>query len=102
MRLTDDHRSLDPLWRSGILERGLVAPDNTPSQQAVLHESTLLLADALARLPDDYRETIILRQFEGLSFAEIAERMGRSVDSVQKLWVRALTQLRLNFPAGST
>ena len=26
---------------------------------------------------------------EGLSFAEVANRMGRSVDSVEKLWVRA-------------
>jgi RNA polymerase sigma-70 factor (ECF subfamily) len=79
---------------SGILDRGLVAATNSPSQDAVRHESSLLLAEALQRLPEDYRRTIILRDFEGLSFADIATRMGRSVDSVQKLWVRALAQLR--------
>ena len=31
---------------------------------------------------------------EGLTFAEVAERMGRSVDSVKNLWARALAQLR--------
>jgi RNA polymerase sigma-70 factor, ECF subfamily len=35
-----------------------------------------------------------LRHLEGLSFPDVACRMGRSVDSVKKLWVRALGQLR--------
>jgi RNA polymerase sigma-70 factor (ECF subfamily) len=52
------------------------------------------LADALARLPDEYREVVVLRHLEELSFPEVAERMKRSVDSVQKLWVRALARLR--------
>ena len=57
-------------------------------------EQSLLLAEALERLAADYREVIILRHIESLSFAETAERMGRSVDSVEKLWVRALAKLR--------
>ena len=40
------------------------------------------------------REAIILRQLEGLSFPEVAQRMERSLDSVKKLWMRALTRLR--------
>ncbi|MDB5289713.1 MAG: hypothetical protein JWL69_954, partial [Phycisphaerales bacterium] len=31
---------------------------------------------------------------EGLPFADVARRMGRSEDSVQKLWVRSLASLR--------
>jgi RNA polymerase sigma-70 factor, ECF subfamily len=54
----------------------------------------VLLADALARLPDDYREVIILHHLEGLQFAEVAQRMGRTVDSVKHLWARALAQLK--------
>ena len=54
----------------------------------------MLLADALAQLPEDYREVIVLRQLEGFSFPEVAKRMERSEDSVQKLWVRALSSLR--------
>src|SRR5579884_842942 len=40
------------------------------------------------------RKVIILRQLEGLSFPEVAQRMERSPDSVRKLWMRALTRLR--------
>jgi RNA polymerase sigma-70 factor (ECF subfamily) len=72
----------------------LAAPHSTPSQQAARREQTLLLAQALARLPEDYRQVLVLRHLEGLTFAEVARRMGRSQDSVDKLWLRALARLR--------
>ncbi len=52
------------------------------------------LADALEQLPDDYRAVLLLRHFEGLSFPEVAERLGRSVASVKNVWARALARLR--------
>jgi RNA polymerase sigma-70 factor (ECF subfamily) len=79
---------------SRMLDVGLVARQSSPSQQASRREQAVLLAEALAQLPDDYREAIILRNLEGLSFPEVAGRMARSQDSVKKLWARALTQLR--------
>ncbi len=56
----------------------------------------MLLADALNDLPEDYREVIILRQLEGLSFPDVARRMGRTEDSVKNVWLRALGRLRLS------
>ena len=79
---------------SMILDRGLVADSSTPSQHASRREQSVLLAEALGRLPEDYREVIILRHLESLNFHEVSQRMGRSEDSVQKLWVRALASLR--------
>jgi len=79
---------------SRILDRGLIAPQSTPSQQAVRREQAVLLADALGQLPADYREVIILRHMEGCSFPEVARQMDRTLDSVKKLWTRALVQLR--------
>jgi RNA polymerase sigma-70 factor (ECF subfamily) len=79
---------------SRILDRGLVAPHSTPSQQAARREQAVLLADALGGLSADYREVIVLRHLEGLKFPEVAARMGRTVDSVEKLWTRALAKLR--------
>lgn len=76
------------------LDAGLFARESTPSQQASRREQAVLLADALEELPKDYREVIILRHLEGLTFAQVAQRMGRSQDSVDKLWVRALARLR--------
>lgn len=76
---------------------GLAARQSTPSQRASRREQAVLLADALARLPDDYREVLILRHLEGLTFPEVAARMGRTLDSVEKLWARALPRLRRAF-----
>jgi RNA polymerase sigma-70 factor (ECF subfamily) len=76
------------------LDQGLIANMSSPSHQVARRETAVLLADALDRLPVDYREAIVLRHLEGLSFAEVASRMNRSVDSVEKLWVRALGKLR--------
>jgi RNA polymerase sigma-70 factor (ECF subfamily) len=79
---------------SRVLDHALLAPHSSPSQQAARREQAVLLADALERLPEDYREVIILRHLEGLTFPEVARRMGRSLDSVDKLWARALARLR--------
>jgi RNA polymerase sigma-70 factor (ECF subfamily) len=82
---------------SRALGEKLIASLSSPSQQAMQREQVVLLADALERLPTDYREVIILRHLEGASFPEVARRMERSVDSVQKLWLRALARLRRAF-----
>lgn len=79
---------------SQAIDRGLFALQSTPSQHLAQRERGVLLAEALARLPQDYREVVVLRHFEELSFPEVAGRMGRTVDSVQKLWVRALAMLK--------
>lgn len=82
---------------SRAFDRALVAVQSTPSQRVSRREQSVLVADALDRLPDDYREVIVLRHIEGLTFPEVAERMGRSVDSVEKLWLRGLARLRREF-----
>lgn len=66
----------------------------SPSQQVARRELDVLLADVLARLPDDYREVLIFRHLENLSHDEIAVRMNRSPGAVRMLWVRALAALR--------
>jgi RNA polymerase sigma-70 factor (ECF subfamily) len=79
---------------SRAIDRGFFALQSTPSQQVVRREQGVLLAAALARLPEEYREVVILRHLEELPFPDVARRMDRTVDSVQKLWVRALARLR--------
>lgn len=86
---------IDELDRSSsALDRILMVPQSTPSQQSVRQEQGVILADALERLPEDYREVIILRHLEGISFGEVARRMGRTEDSTKKVWLRALARLR--------
>jgi RNA polymerase sigma-70 factor (ECF subfamily) len=40
---------------------------------------------ALARLPDEHREVVVLRHIVGLTPGEIAERMGRTTSSIHSL-----------------
>ena len=72
----------------------LMTKDSSPSQRAVRCEQAVLLADAIKSLPEDYGEVIVLHHLQGLNFPEVARRMERSVDSVKKLWIRALARLR--------
>src|SRR5262245_11021067 len=77
---------------SHALERALAA-GSSPSTQASRREQAVLLADALERLPEDYREVIVLRNLQHLKFDDIAARMGRSAGAVTMLWARALERL---------
>jgi RNA polymerase sigma-70 factor (ECF subfamily) len=61
----------------------------------------VLLAEALSRLPEDYRKVIVLRNLEGLSHEEVATRMGRAVGAVSMLWLRALSRLRRELGEGN-
>ena len=85
---------------SCVLAGHLISPGTSPSESASRREQAVLFADALGRLPDDYREVIVLRHLEGLTFAGVSERMGRSVDSVEKIWLRAITKLRKTVEGG--
>ncbi|TWU10945.1 ECF RNA polymerase sigma factor SigW [Allorhodopirellula heiligendammensis] len=79
---------------TGFLQSQLAGNVTSPSQNIARDEALLQLAGALEDLPEDYRQVIVLRHVEGLPFAEIASSMGRSVDSVEKLWVRGLAKLK--------
>ncbi len=57
-------------------------------------ELRLLLRIALERIPDDQREVLVLRHFAGLTPAEIALRMDRTVASVNSLHHRGRRALR--------
>jgi RNA polymerase sigma-70 factor (ECF subfamily) len=74
-----------------------IDPHSSPSQLAARGEQALLVTEAIAGLPDDYQTVIVLRHLEGLTFPQVAERMGRTVDSVEKLWMRAMVQLKKRF-----
>jgi len=65
----------------------------TPSVDAMAEEQAAKVRRALDTLPDDYRQVIVWRYQEERSFAEIAERMGRSENAVRKLWFRAIERL---------
>jgi RNA polymerase sigma-70 factor (ECF subfamily) len=68
------------------------APDETPSRQLMRREEREAMDRAFARLAPDDREVIRLRHRDGLPFAAVAARMGRSEVAVRRLWARALAR----------
>lgn len=71
-----------------------IHPGSSPSAPVRRRELADLMAERLARLAAPYRDVLVLRNLEGLSFAEVARRMGRSIGAVRVLWLRALDKLR--------
>lgn len=67
---------------------------HSPSAPARARERAVEIADQLAKLRPDYREVIVLRNLQGLSFEEVAERMERKPGAVRMLWLRAIEQFR--------
>jgi RNA polymerase sigma-70 factor (ECF subfamily) len=72
----------------------LAAPMASPSSVASRREQAVLLAQAIDRLPDHYREVFILRNMEHVPFDEVATRLDRSPVAVRKIWTRAVMALK--------
>jgi RNA polymerase sigma-70 factor (ECF subfamily) len=67
----------------------------TPSPDAVTEqqEQAKAVRSALFKLPEYYRQVVILRHYEDLRFREIAELMGIPDGTVRSRMAKALTQL---------
>ncbi len=66
----------------------------TPSKKVIALEEEEKLEQALARLPADHRQVIVMRNLERHTFDEIAVALGRSTGAVKKLWSRAILRLK--------
>ena len=66
----------------------------SPSEPLREREAAVALAAHLAKLRPQYREVIVLRNLQGLSFQEVAQRMDRSTNAVRMLWLRAIEKFK--------
>jgi RNA polymerase sigma-70 factor (ECF subfamily) len=74
-------------------EQGLIAPDEPAEERLLTQEEHQLLEQALQRLREDYRQAILLRHRDRLSFEEVGRELGRSAEAARKLWSRAVEEL---------
>jgi RNA polymerase sigma-70 factor (ECF subfamily) len=85
---------VDELGEPIRLEPVLAMSGESPSARVQQSEEAALLAERLAELPARYREVLVLRNMQGLSFDEVAARMNRSPGTTRMLWLRAIERLR--------
>jgi RNA polymerase sigma-70 factor (ECF subfamily) len=66
-----------------------------PEAPVVAGEDRELLRRALAELPDEFREAIVLRELEGLSYKEIAAVTGAPIGTVMSRLARGRERLQV-------
>lgn len=90
-----DARRREELPRASA-EFRLGAADPSPSRHAIATEEWQRFRAALAALPEDYREVILLSRVAGLTPEQVAEKMGRTRAAVWTLLSRALARLAVD------
>lgn len=82
--------------QSGTFVAHPTPPSDTPSPSSIVsvQEEARLVQQALEKLPEHYRQVIVWRQWDDLSFEEISVRLGRTTDAVRMLWWRAIERLQ--------
>lgn len=76
-----------------VEENGGAGSDFSPERVLLGQEAMAQVAAALRELPERTRDVFMLRCFEGLKHAEIAQLYGISVRAVEKHSARALAQV---------
>jgi RNA polymerase sigma-70 factor (ECF subfamily) len=77
-----------------LAEMASVAADASPVEAAVATETAQLVSVAVAQLPPQQRTVLVLRNWNGLSYAEIAHIVGRTEATVRSHVHHALANIR--------
>ena len=82
---------------TGSTPGGAIGPIGTTTPSVIMCKREALdrLENALDQLKPEYKDVIVLKKIEGLSYAEIAERLGKSPEAVGMLLSRAMTALTI-------
>lgn len=72
---------------------GITVDEPGPDRTAIARQELRRLQAALNRLPDKWRETVVMRKIEGLSRPQIAERLGVAEPTVSQYLAQGMTAL---------
>jgi RNA polymerase sigma-70 factor, ECF subfamily len=86
-----------PLQDAAEFDERLFPPDSrarNPEEAVLQNDSDSLVRKALEELPSNFREVLILRELEGMSYREIADITGMPAGTVMSSLSRARGRLR--------
>ncbi|HVP83828.1 MAG TPA: sigma-70 family RNA polymerase sigma factor [Rhizomicrobium sp.] len=72
---------------------GITIDEPGPDRTAIARQELRRLQAALNRLPDKWRETVVMRKIDGLSRPQIAERLGVAEPTVSQYLAQGMTAL---------
>jgi len=74
--------------------RAEITRGDDPLEQMAKQEQTALLLAAIAKLPDEFREALVLSEYNGMSYEEIGRITGTSLSTIRIRIYRAKSRLR--------
>ena len=90
-----------PLQDAAEFDENLLAPDvrsPNPEEAVLQNASGTLVRKALEKLPTNFREVLVLRELDGMSYKEITEITGMAAGTVMSSLSRARGLLRQALP----
>ena len=81
----DDEDAVSPLWQE---------PQVSPETEVLHQRDAETIRRLVAELPDPFREAIVLREINDLSYSEIADVVGVPIGTVMSRLARARSMLR--------
>jgi RNA polymerase sigma factor (sigma-70 family) len=80
---------------SGLSDaEGVVCESRRPEQWAILNEELRLLSEAMAQIPYEQREVLVLYMQTGMTFRQIAAIQNASINTVQGRYRYGMNKLR--------
>jgi RNA polymerase sigma factor (sigma-70 family) len=97
--MVDDLAAVERAHRA---QGGVPSSDETPETALIAHADAAQLEAAIAELPPPFRETLVLREIQGLDYREIAEVTGVPIGTVMSRLARARRRLIATFGSDSS
>jgi RNA polymerase sigma-70 factor, ECF subfamily len=88
------HDPIDKLFEEGSHQHPIRGWSVGPEDQALGNETQRLIEEAIAELPENYRDVFVLADVEGLPNAELAAMLGLSISAVKNRLHRARVLMR--------
>lgn len=82
---------------TATIDRALIVDDPDPEAVVIQAEQAHLLNEVILTLPQEFREVLVLREMEDLSYREIAQITGTPIGTVMSRLARARALLKKNW-----